>query len=788
MTARMQSSLRAALLSHPGGPMDASLCSQCGQALPDGLNQDGYPCFCPPCRSAAPLLLTPADAIQAQPLLEVPPPLPLLPKLSPALPAPRAVRLAPASTNRGPRLALVASLGLVVLCGAGLCALGIYAALKGARPSNQQGEQPGSSPPGQPGPLANRGTDVFDSAGFEEEFETAVKATPPPEPPVLLRDDLVLPALRLEPLRFPLRGGRLRQEGARAKPPRREVPERPAARREQLVRLDNASEEELRRQLFTATEVGLGPTAPLVLNAYVANIRDHLVLEGIPYLVDATPLLRTRPDLGTLPLRHGSACQLNAGAAATMEALSRKLRVYLASVTAPGSASPGADLLRQVLNKEMRGRRPEWLRPQAIPTMMQMLMPEDAPYRQILVDMLAAIPGKTSTEDLARRAVFDLDADVRRSAIASLKQRRPDDYRHVFLQALRYPWPPPAEHAAEALAALDDRAAVPELIMLLKQPDPSLPVLLNNRRAVVRDVVRANHLNNCLLCHPPATTAAEPVLGLDPVVSNPFPTPAVLAAIRSTQSTPGSHGYGGSSNPARVPLLIRGDITFLRQDFSVKQPGAALGVGQFGTAPTRFDYVVRTRYVPVNLAKKVIDELGTQNYPQRDAVLFALRKLTDQDPGTTTEVWLEKFPRAAQDAEAARLSRQLLQASAYRRDVLLNKLRTAKGVVNTMALAVAIPSLEGKTQERARAILEERLTRMTTKTLRHKLQDEDQEVRRAAVAATVRKEKKELVPELIGLLADTDPVMARTAEAALKDLTGKQLPTPAAWREWWQKQ
>jgi HEAT repeat protein len=198
--------------------------------------------------------------------------------------------------------------------------------------------------------------------------------------------------------------------------------------------------------------------------------------------------------------------------------------------------------------------------------------------------------------------------------------------------------------------------------------------------------------------------------------------------------------------------------------------------------------VVRTRYVQVKLAKKVLDELGTQAYPQRDAVLFALRKLTGQDPGTTTEAWLETFPRAEQDASAARLSRQLLQASAYRRDVLLNKLRDAKGVVNTMALAIAIPSLEGKAQEKARSVLEERLTRMTTKSLRHKLKDEDLEVRRAAVAATVRKEKKELVPELIGLLADSEPVTAKAAEAALKDLTGQQFPTPADWQKWWQKQ
>jgi hypothetical protein len=313
-------------------------------------------------------------------------------------------------------------------------------------------------------------------------------------------------------------------------------------------------------------------------------------------------------------------------------------------------------------------------------------------------------------------------------------------------------------------------------------------VVLNQRRAVIRDVVRANHLNNCLLCHPPAATAAEPVLGLDPVVPNPVPTPAVAAAAGQLQRTPGSHGYGsGAAGGGRVPLLIRGDITFLRQDFSVRLPGAPLGLTQLGSTPTRFDYVLRTRYLPVGLAQQLLAKLGDQPYPQRDAVLFALRKLTGKDAGLTTEAWLEAFPRAEQDAESARLSRQFLQATPFQRGVMLNKLRDTKGVVNTMALALAIPSLEGKFRDKARAALEDRMTRMTTKTLRHKLRDEDAEVRRAAVAASVRKEKTELVPDLVGLLADSEPVTAKAAEDALKDLTGQEHHTPAEWQKWLKK-
>ncbi|MBI1918405.1 MAG: HEAT repeat domain-containing protein, partial [Planctomycetes bacterium] len=465
-------------------------------------------------------------------------------------------------------------------------------------------------------------------------------------------------------------------------------------------------------------------------------------------------------------------------------------RVYLSSVgvTQGTDGARGPALLREVLHKEMRGKRPEWLRSEAIPTMMQMLMPEDTAVRQILVDMLARIPGPQATVALAQRAVFDLDAEVRRSAVDALKDRPAGDCRPLFLRALRYPWAPAADHAAEALVALDDKAAVAELIVLLKQPDPTLPVVLNRRYALLRDVVRANHLNNCLLCHPPAVTTAEPVLGLDPVLTISSTT-AVSGAVNRVRTTPGSHSYGsGGGGTSQVPLLIRGDITFLRQDFSVRQPVAPLGFLPLAARTARFDYVVRTRYVPAKAAQELLDAVGEKTYPQREAVLHTLRSLTGKDAGTTTEGWLRMFPGAEQDAEAARLSRELRQASSVRAEVMINKLRETKRVANTMALATAIPGLGGKLREKAREALVERLTRMTAKTLRDKLRDDDPEVRRAAVQACQRKEKKELVPELIALLEDSDSLTARTAEAALVDLTGQEHRTPVDWQRWWRKQ
>src|SRR5262249_52265538 len=141
--------------------------------------------------------------------------------------------------------------------------------------------------------------------------------------------------------------------------------------------------------------------------------------------------------------------------------------------------------------------------------------------------------------------------------------------------------------AAEALAELRVRETVPELVALLGLPDPAGPQVLPRNRKGVPEVVRANHLTNCLLCHPPAATPSESVLGLDPVVTVPARglTPAQAASIQRLGSTPGSHAYnrtpgttgggrgrGRSSSTQLVPALIRGDITFLRQDFSVRLP------------------------------------------------------------------------------------------------------------------------------------------------------------------------------------------------------------------------
>jgi len=86
--------------------------------------------------------------------------------------------------------------------------------------------------------------------------------------------------------------------------------------------------------------------------------------------------------------------------------------------------------------------------------------------------------------------------------------------------------------------------------------------------------------------------------------------------------------------------LVRADITYIRQDFSVQQPAPTPGTTNLTNQ--RFDYLVRVRLLGSKDAKKLAAEVKElASYPQRDAVLFALRELTGKNLGNTTEAWVQ---------------------------------------------------------------------------------------------------------------------------------------------------
>jgi hypothetical protein len=263
-----------------------------------------------------------------------------------------------------------------------------------------------------------------------------------------------------------------------------------------------------------------------------------------------------------------------------------------------------------------------------IAALMQVLAPESTSMRRGLVKYLAGISHAEATRALARLALFSAEDEVRAAALDALKVRRERDYTAILIQGLRYPLPAVARRASEALVKLERTDLVAQLVDLLDEPDPRAPVFkeVNNKRVpVVRELVRINHHKNCLLCHAPGnTTSVSPdaLTAAVPVPSAPLPGP--------------SEGYDSSS----PDLLVRVDVTYLRQDFSMRLP-----VADANPWPEmqRFDFLVRTRVLTDKEAKVFEDMLSKRApgvlSPYHRAVLAALRELTGRDTEPTPQAW-----------------------------------------------------------------------------------------------------------------------------------------------------
>src|SRR5207249_486224 len=120
----------------------------------------------------------------------------------------------------------------------------------------------------------------------------------------------------------------------------------------------------------------------------------------------------------------------------------------------------------------------------------------------------------------ALRALVDLHPDVREAALEALKDRPRVDYEAVLLAGFQYPWAAVADHAAEALIALEMRDCTSKLIPLLDGKDVSRPFTIEVNRqpiTVVQELVRINHLGNCLMCHAPSQQRTDLVRGRVPI-------------------------------------------------------------------------------------------------------------------------------------------------------------------------------------------------------------------------------------------------------------------------------
>jgi hypothetical protein len=336
--------------------------------------------------------------------------------------------------------------------------------------------------------------------------------------------------------------------------------------------------------------------------------------------------LRERQDLAGLPFLRGQACRLDAQTARGLAELVAQMRE---AVGAAERGLPPPDYLtfeyRNLLRILDAHRGPAAER---VAALRQFLTGEGGHMRYFLIDRLAREKGKRVSVILARRALFDLHEAVREEAVAALKKRPAAEYRDTLLAGLRYPWAPVADHAAEALVALKLRQTVPHLVKLLGDKTafgPFAKRVGGKRVWFTRELVRVNHLRNCLLCHASSRSEADPARGLVPTPGEPVPQNMRYCP------TPGG-------------TFVRADVTYLRQDFSVRQRVAR--PNQWPEVQ-RFDFLVQVRRLTrAGLAdQRLRAALAPPGSDQRRAILFALRELTGKDFGPSAARW-KQFLRA----------------------------------------------------------------------------------------------------------------------------------------------
>ena len=215
-------------------------------------------------------------------------------------------------------------------------------------------------------------------------------------------------------------------------------------------------------------------------SAELRTLAERRKRNGEPY-PGAAVACEGRTDLAGLPFRLGIGATLSLEKAQAMNGLSKQLRQIMQHcVRNVNDPRPDTDALHKMLTGNARGGfhisgEKTWATAEAVPCIQQMLQVENHEIRRMSVELLRRIEAREATEALAQWAVFDTDASNRAAAVAALKSRDRGDTTRLLLQYVRYPWPRAAEHAAEALVALDCKETVPQLAGYYDLPDPDAP-------------------------------------------------------------------------------------------------------------------------------------------------------------------------------------------------------------------------------------------------------------------------------------------------------------------------
>jgi len=363
------------------------------------------------------------------------------------------------------------------------------------------------------------------------------------------------------------------------------------------------------------------------LTRAVALVRQALQGQVIVTAITPTEVVREMKEPGGQVILQKEIVNVNA------------LRALAVSTSTPAMVRPQADSFWETFttacaNEDKATSRTdrkqiEHVTVARIAALMQVLMPESASLRLGLVKYLSATSHADATRALARLALFSAEDEVRQAAVEALKVRRERDYTEILLSGLHYPYPAVARRASDALVKLERNDLIPQLLDVLEQPDPRSPQVQEvdqKQVSVVREMVRINHHRNCLLCHAPGNTTGVPNESLTagvPVPSEPLPTP-----------------FEGGYRSTSPDVLVRIDVTYLRQDFSLLQP-----VAEAAPWPEmqRFDFLVRTRVLTEEEAQAHRELFSTSEpgrlSPYHRAALSALRELTGKDTEPTADAW-----------------------------------------------------------------------------------------------------------------------------------------------------
>jgi hypothetical protein len=410
--------------------------------------------------------------------------------------------------------------------------------------------------------------------------------------------------------------------------------------------------------LADVPEVSFADHLPHTMPAVSAELHFITTIEKIHHVnqkkMDAyMELMREhRPDLAGLPFLLGDACRLKGETGKQFAVETAKIREVQRNFMTIDHLVQQSDLTPPREPKGPQERRgngliisalqsfdsKEWPREGLgqfsanvrVAAMMQMLTQESREDRLEMVTYLDRLTEVDATRALAKLAIYSEERQVRSAAVQALKSRRGRDYTDILVSGLGYPWPTVAQRSSEAVVQLGRTDLVSELIDMLGHNDPRAPRLhaVNGKSTkVVKEVVRINHLHNCLLCHAPASSGEGNQLVVESDLTSQIPVP----------SSPIVQYYGGTVVP---DMLVRFDVTYLRQDFTMNLPVK-------DTKPwpeiQRFDFVVRTRAVADQEARTIAELLQQSREkglsPYQLAALTALRELTGRDAEPTPAAW-----------------------------------------------------------------------------------------------------------------------------------------------------